>query len=86
MLGIAAGIATAALVAFVLLPILAIFLRVPAGRLVAQVHSRVALQALGVSLKTSLIAVALILGVGTPAAYLLATRRFRGRALLITLV
>ena len=86
MLGIAAGIATAALVAFVLLPILAIFLRVPAGRLVAQVHSRVALQALGVSLKTSLIAVALILGVGTPAAHVLATTRFRGQGAILTLL
>jgi len=85
-LGIAAGIATAALVAFVLLPILAIFLRVPAGRLVAQVHSRVALQALGVSLKTSLIAVALILGVGTPAAHVLATTRFRGQGAILTLL
>ena len=35
------------------------------------------------SLKTSLIAHAIVLGVGTPAAYLLATRRFRGRALLV---
>ena len=48
-LGIAAGVATAGLIAFVLLPIVAIFLRVPPGRLIAQLHSRVALQALGVS-------------------------------------
>ena len=38
------------------------------------------------TLKTNLIAMALILVVGTPAAYLLATRRFRGRSLVITLL
>ena len=36
--------------------------------------------------KTNLIAQALILVLGTPAAYLLATRRFRGRSLVVTLV
>ncbi len=38
------------------------------------------------SLKATGIALALIVVVGTPAAWLLATRRFRGRALAITLV
>ena len=65
MVAVAAGVATAVLVGFVVLPVLAIFLRVPPGRLVAQVHSSVVLQALGVSLKTSVIAVALILVVAT---------------------
>src|SRR5205085_4337269 len=36
--------------------------------------------------KTSLVATALVLLVGTPTAYLLATRRFRGRALVVTAV
>ena len=39
-----------------------------------------------VTLKTTLIANALILLFGTPAAYLIATRAFRGRALLVTAV
>ena len=38
------------------------------------------------TLKTNLIAKALILGVGTPAAYFLATRRFRGRVAVVTLI
>jgi molybdate transport system permease protein len=42
--------------------------------------------ALVVSLKTNAAAEALILLVGTPAGYLLAMRRFRGRSLVITLV
>ena len=45
-----------------------------------------ALDALRLSLLCSTAAVALIVAVGTPAAYLLATRRFRGRAAIVTLV
>ena len=44
------------------------------------------LDALWLSLRTTLTAVAIIVLVGTPAAYLLATHRFRGRELVITLV
>jgi len=45
-----------------------------------------ALDALWLSLRTTAAAIAFILVVGTPAAYLLATRRFRGRAAVITLI
>lgn len=83
---IVAGLATALVLAFLLLPVVAIFLRVPPGELVAQLGSDTAVEALLLSLRTSLIASALILIVGTPAAHLLATRRFRGRSLVITLV
>jgi molybdate transport system permease protein len=71
---------------FLLLPLVAIFLRVPVGEFVAQLHSDVAIDALLVTLETNAVAQALIVLVGTPTAYLLATRRFRGRALAITLV
>jgi molybdate transport system permease protein len=79
-------VATAVLFGFILLPILAIFVRVPPSELVAQLRSPVAREALGVSLKCTLIAVGLIVAFGTPAAYLLATRRFRGSGLLTTLL
>ena len=46
----------------------------------------VARDALWLSLKTTSISIALILLVGTPAAWFLATRRFKGRAIAITLV
>ena len=86
LLGVAAGVAAALLIGFVLLPVLAIFLRVSPGRLVSALHSRVARDALGVSVKTSLIAVALILVVGTPTAYVLATTNLRGRGLILSLL
>src|SRR5207253_7635113 len=82
----AAGAATVVLFGFVALPILAIFLRVPVGTLFAQLRSPVALQALGVSLRTTLVALALIVVFGTPAAYVLGTRPFRGAAALTTLL
>jgi molybdate transport system permease protein len=72
--------------AFLALPIVAIFTRVPPGRLVRLLSNGVVTDALVVSVKTTLIAEALILLFGTPVAYLLATRRFRGRVLLVTLV
>ncbi len=76
--------ATAVVVAFLLLPLLALFLRISPGTLFAQLANPVARDALLVSFKTSAIAHAFVLLIGTPAAYLLATRRFRGRTLLIT--
>ncbi|MBA3412749.1 MAG: molybdate ABC transporter permease subunit [Actinobacteria bacterium] len=78
--------ATALALAFLLVPLVAIFLRVPPRELVAQLGSEVAVDALVVTLKANAIAQALILAIGTPAAYLIASRRFRGRALVVTLV
>ena len=82
------GLWAAAVVAlsFLLLPIAAIFLRVPLAELIAKMGSDAAVDALVVTLKTNVVANALILLVGTPAAYLIATRRFRARPLVITLV
>lgn len=78
--------ATTVALAFLLLPIVALFLRVSPGTLFGQLGDPVATDAVLVSLKTSAIAHALVLAVGTPAAYLLATHRFRGRPLVLTLV
>jgi molybdate transport system permease protein len=76
-------LSTAVAVAFLLLPLLALFLRVPPGDLLDGLASGAARDALLVSLKTSAIAHAIILTVGTPVAYLLGTHAFRGRRLLI---
>jgi molybdate transport system permease protein len=73
-------------VAFLLLPIVAIFWQVGLSGLVDGLRSDVARDAFRVTLKTNVISMALILGVGTPAAYFLATRRFSGRALLVTIL
>jgi molybdate transport system permease protein len=83
----AAVVAAAAVaLAFLVLPVVAIFLRVPPGRLLHLLTQPIVTDALVVSLKTSVIAQALILVFGTPLAWLLASRRFRGRGLAITLV
>src|ERR1041385_3757455 len=67
-------------------PVVAIFVHVAPGTLVDQLSNPVVHDALIVTLKTSLAAQAWILLLGTPLAWFLATRRFRGRATLVTLV
>ncbi len=71
---------------FLTLPIAAIFLEAGPAELVSSLGEPQALDALWLSLLTTTIAMAVILLIGTPAAYLLATRSFRGRNLLVTLV
>lgn len=80
-----AGALALALV-FLTLPIAAIFLEAGPAELIASLGEPQARDALWLSLLTTTIALAVILAIGTPAAYLLATRTFRGRAALITLV
>ena len=72
-------------IAFLVLPVVAIFARVPPGRLLAQLGNGAVTDALRVSAETSAVAQALVLLVGTPTAVVLA-KRFRGRELLIALV
>jgi molybdate transport system permease protein len=78
--------AVAIALAFLALPIVAIFIHVAPGKLLHQFSNPIVEDALVVTLKTSLAAQAAILLFGTPTAYFLATRRFPGRALLVTLV
>jgi molybdate transport system permease protein len=78
--------ALALALAFLTLPVVAIFADTSPGQLLDSLGDASARDALRLSLETSLIALAIVLAVGTPAAYLLATRRFRGHALVVTLV
>ncbi|HEX7291384.1 MAG TPA: ABC transporter permease [Conexibacter sp.] len=71
---------------FLTLPIVAIFVHSTPRELLDSLGDASARDALRLSLVTTTIAIAVIVLVGTPAAYLLATRRFRGRALVVTLV
>jgi molybdate transport system permease protein len=80
------AVATAVALAFLVLPVAAIFLRVPPGDLIEALGHQITRDALRVSLETSAIAHAAVLLIGTPAAYLLARRRFPGRGLVLTLV
>ncbi len=80
------AIAAAVAFVFLLLPIVAIFLRIPVRELFAQLGNDVARDALIVSLKTSAIAHIAVLLFGTPTAYLLARKRFPGRSAVLTLI
>jgi len=71
---------------FLTLPIAAIFLEAGPRELLDSLGDQQALDALRLSFVTTTIALAVILVVGTPAAYLLATRSFRGRSAVMTLV
>src|SRR5262249_45098861 len=72
--------------AFLALPIVGIFVHTSPEKLLDQLSNPVVRDALVVSLKTSLIAQALIVLFGTPTALLLATNRFPGHSLAVTLV
>jgi molybdate transport system permease protein len=80
------GLAVAVALTFLTLPVVAIFLDSSPAELVDSLGEQGAREALWLSLRTTAISMAIILVVGTPAAYLLATRSFRGKALVVTLV
>lgn len=73
-------------VAFLVLPVLAIFVHTSPGALISRLGDGEARDALALSLETSVIAVAITVLIGTPAAYGLARSRFRGRELVITMI
>jgi molybdate transport system permease protein len=79
-------VATLAVLGFLVLPIVAIFARVPLHLLIDQLDDPIVRDALALTATTNAMALGVILLFGTPAAYLLGTRRFRGRTLVITLV
>ena len=83
---VALGLCLAVALTFLTLPVVAIFVNSSPTDLVASLDEPGALDALWLSLRTTAAALVVILLVGTPAAYLLATRSFRGRALLVTLI
>lgn len=78
--------ALAVALAFLTLPLVAIFVDAGPAELLSSLDDPAARDALLLSLETTALALGLIIAVGTPAAWLLATRRFRGRSLAITLV
>ena len=78
--------ALALALAFLVIPVVAIFTNTAPHRLLATLGEDSSLQALRLSLETSTVAVGVIVLVGTPAAYLLATRTFPGRTVVLTLL
>ena len=81
----AAALVLGIVLAFLTVPVVALLAEAPLGDVPSLLGTRVVQDALWVTLKTNLAAHALILGVGTPAAWVLATRRFPGRGVLVTL-
>ena len=81
-LALAAGIG----LTFLALPIVALFTEVPLSRVPDLLRDPAVRDAIAVTIRTNAIANVLIVLVGTPLAFLLATRAFRGRAIAITLV
>jgi molybdate transport system permease protein len=79
------GLATAVALLFLALPLAAIFVDAGPLELLASLGEPAVLEALWLSLKTTAMALLVVIVVGSPAAYLLATRSFRGRAVAITL-
>jgi molybdate transport system permease protein len=80
------GAALAVALVFLVLPVIAIFTHTAPGQLVSRLGDSASTDALRLSLETTLIALAVIVAVGTPAAYLLATRSFRGHSVVVTLI
>jgi molybdate transport system permease protein len=79
-------VALAAALAFLTLPVVAVFVNTSPADLVASLGDGASIDALRLSLETTLMAVALIVAFGTPAAWFLATREFPGKAIVVTLV
>jgi molybdate transport system permease protein len=82
LLALAAGVA----LAFLALPLIALFTEVPLRSVPDLLRDPAVRDAIAVTLRTNIVANVLIVVIGTPVAFLLATKRFRGRVLAITLV
>lgn len=79
-------IASLPMLVFLLLPLLALLLRIPLAQLLANLANPEVSQAISLSMITTALTVLLTLLLGTPVAYLLARRRFRGHTALDTLI
>jgi len=79
-------VALAVALTFLTLPVVAVFVDTSPDELIASLGDGASRDALLLSLETTAIAVALIVAVGTPAAWFLATRSFRGKPVVVTLI
>jgi molybdate transport system permease protein len=68
------------------LPLLSLVLRIPPGDLVARLQDPLIVQALRLSLITSLASTVVVVAAGLPVAHLLATAEFRGKRVLEALI
>src|SRR3954447_8865021 len=84
--GLLLALASLPMLLFYLLPLLALLLRVSPADLLGNLVDPQVAQAIQVSMTTTLTATGVTLVFGAPLAYLLARRRFPGRAVLDTLI
>jgi molybdate transport system permease protein len=80
------ALCTGVTLAFLAIPIVAIFTQVPLGDVPDLLGQPAVQDALAVTVRTNALANALILVFGTPTAWLIARRHFPGRALVVTLI
>jgi molybdate transport system permease protein len=78
--------ALALVLVFLVLPVVAVFTHTSPAQLVSSLGDASAKDALRLSIETSAIAIGIIVVVGTPAAWLLATREFPAKQLVVTLI
>jgi molybdate transport system permease protein len=83
---LALAAALALTLAFVFIPVLAIFVHTSPGQLISTLGNSESTDALRLSIETTAIAAAVIVLIGTPAAYLLATRSFTGKTMVVTVI
>jgi len=71
---------------FIIIPIISIFLNLEIGTVISKINQPIVYEALRVSFSTSLISILLVVILGTPLAYVLASKDFKGKRLLDSLV
>src|SRR5262245_7952420 len=79
-------LASLPMLVFLLVPLLALLFRITPAQLLANLTNREVVQAISLSMVTTALTVVLSVLAGTPLAYLLARREFRGRTALDTLI
>ena len=85
-LRVAISVTIATLLCILALPVLSLVLRLPPGALLHQLGQPLVLEALRLSLVTSAATTLLVMVLGLPTAWLLATQEFRGKRVLQALV
>jgi molybdate transport system permease protein len=83
---VATILAVALLLVLLGLPLVSLLVRVPSGSLLKRLGDPQIQEALRLSLATSLLSTAIVILMGTPVAYLLATRAFRAKGLVETVI
>lgn len=84
--GIAAFLAAFLAIAFLMLPLVALFTSTDPATIIDSLGKPANQEALWLSLKTTVIAMLILVVIGTPAAFFLAMKDFRGRSAVLTLI